>query len=562
MDNNLLKDYQLYFGQCAKDSAEQNAEQAKNTADGLAYRIPSLLSVTDKDANETILCAFDMSESGGDFGRIQVMMRKSSDGGKTFGKMETVLSLPVAKAPQKRNDFNSAFAIDPILVQCKNGDVLLVCDVYPEGKGLMHKAWLDRGSGYVRINGKNYLALYQGKTKVGGTARDRSEPYTVRENGFVYTPDGRKTNYYLPKNHSAQYAFETVGDLYYAVGQPDYIDTCPPLIPEETENGDIYCGNVFLSYNKGTFDENKPKRIQKRTVGPDFDGDRFSKYPCVETESAPLSISVRNYLWVLRSSDCAKTWQQPLDISADMIFDDEVFLGTGPGVAICLKNQNEQAKNGRVLVPVYNTKKTAVLFSDDNGYTWHRSQTSRNIDETQLCELSNGAIYCFGRQRKLGRTPLSISLDGGETWKKLSKTKLSAVKCQKSVIALPKEIYCDKMDKSKDYILACNPSGTYQKNSERFGGVLTLGIAQDDQKITWIKQRRLYTDGVRGKCENFFAYSSLTVLQNGNLAVFYEALPAGLGIYKEFSLSWLLDGEEPFTFPICKARKNQKKQKK
>ena len=551
MENKSLSaQYQLFAGQYAKDSIEINSEQARNTETGITYRIPSLLSVADTDGKNIVISAIDMSESGGDFGRIQVVSRRSEDGGKTFDEMKTVLSLPVSKAPQKRNDSTSAFAIDPILVQCKNGDILMIVDMYPECKGIMDRSWLDKGSGYVDINGKSYLALYAGKTSVGGKKGNEGKPYTVRESGFVYTPDGRKTNYYIPQNHSAEYAFETIGDMYYAVGEPDYIDRCPPMIPTEDAGKDIYCGNIFLSYNKAAFDEAEPERITKKEVSPKKSGEDYSKYNCVETKPAPLSASVKSYLWVLRSTDMGKTWSQPVDISASVMHEGENFLGTGPGIALCLKNQKDSSKNGRILAPVYNLKETTVVYSDDNGQTWKRSKSSLNVDETQLAELSDGAVLCFGRQGKLGKTPYSISFDAGISWKKLPKTKLSSIKCQKSVIVLPKEIYHETMDKSKDYILACNPSGNYQKNSKRFGGVLTLGMVNSDNTIKWIKQRKLNTDGVHGENKNFFAYSSLTVLANGNIAVLYEALPSGLAIYREFTLEWLLSGEKAFSFPI------------
>lgn len=547
---NCVDEYHLYAGQYAKDAVAIKKEQAKNTCEGITYRIPSLLSAKDPDGKEVVISVIDLSESGGDFGRIQVVSRISEDGGKSFGEMKVVLSLPVSKAPQKREDFESAFAIDPILVQAENGDILMIVDMYPESKGLMKRSWLDKGSGYINIDGKNYMALYSGKTKVGGAKGNEGKPYTIREKGFVYTPDGKKTNYYVPQNHSADFAFETVGDLYYAVGEPDYIEICPPMIPSEESGADIYCGNIFLSYNKGEFDVEKPTRIRKKEVSPEKTGEDYSKYYCIETKPAPLSASVKSYLWVLRSKDMGKTWMNPVDITAAVMNKDEMFLGTGPGVAICLKNQKEKNKNARLLAPVYSIKETAVLYSDDNGHTWKRSQCSKNIDETQLCELSDGTILCFGRPKKLSKTPFSESYDGGETWKKMPKTKLSSIKCQKSVITVPKEIYCDGMDKSKDYIIACNPSGNYQKNSKRFGGMLTIGVVNEDKSIEWLRQRKLHADGVKGEAENFFAYSSMTVLKNGNIAVLFEAMPSGLAVYEQFTTSWLMSGEKAFSFPI------------
>ncbi len=549
---NCIGEYHLFAGQVATKSLKPNEEQAKNSLDGIAYRIPTLLSVLDKNGKETVISATDLSESGSDSGRIQVVTRISEDGGKTFGEMKIALSLPVSKAPQKMWDFKSAFAIDPILVQCRNGDVLMIVDMYPESLGLMKRSYLDKGTGYIIDNGKAFLKLYDGKSKAEKGRGAVGKPYTVRENGFVYTPDGRKTNYYLPKNHSAEYSFETVGDMYYAVGTPDYLNECPPMIPIEEDGRDIYCGNVFLSYGKGSFDEKRPIRVHKKEVSPEKTGEDYSKYTCIETKPAPLFATVKSYLWVLRSTDCGRTWSQPVDISASVMHEDEVFLGTGPGVATCLKHQ--KSMNGRILVPVYNTKETAVVYSDDNGHVWNRSQCSENIDETQLVEMTDGKVFCFGRPQKLAATPLSVSCDSGETWKKLPRTGLSSIKCQKSVITVPKKLYTASMDKSKDYIIACNPSGTYQQNSKRFGGMVTIGVV-DGESITWLKQQKLHADGVEDDNENFFAYSSLTVLANGNVAVMYEGLPGGLLVYEEFTVEWLMNGEEAYKAPENKMQK-------
>ncbi len=529
------KYYQLFATHTKEDDLTIRAEEAKNSVEAPFCRIPTMISVADGEV-ERIITMCDISQSGGDHGRIQVVSRTSTDGGETFSDMEVVLSLPVAKASQiGSQDHRCAFAIDPILVQCSGGDLLMIVDMFPESKAIMHKPWLEKGHGHVTVDGKTYLALYEGKTTVGGgkSTLNLSKAYTVREKGWVYTPDGKKTKYYVPQKHSFECAFETMGDMYYCVGyEGEYIDCAPPMMPVSGGGHDIYVGNIYLNEDKPDFSADNPVAVTKRGVYDDKE-----KYPCTEAGPAPLSVLPSLHLWVLRSKDKGRTWGAPVDITAQVKSDNEIFLGTGPGVAIRLQNQKDSVKNGRIIAPVYNLKDTFVIYSDDEGTTWHRSASTKNIDETQVIEDKEGTLWCFGRQLMLDRTPTSVSYDGGETWKKVKATDLTGVRCQKSVITLPKcddaFPYPEGMDKDKTYVVASTTTGHYQKKSDRFGGVITLGVIEGEE-IRWLKQRKIITDCIEGKHKNFYAYSSLEILNKGEIGLLYEALPASLICFKSF----------------------------
>lgn len=547
--------YQLFAAASAKEHTEIDFCQAGKSAEAPACRIPSVISAVTPEGEECLVAVCDISQSGGDHGRIQVVSRISRDGGKTFGEMKTVLSLPAAKAPQNGEDYRCAFAIDPVLCQCSGGDILMIVDMFPESKAIMHKSWLYKGHGYVSVNGKMYLGLHSGKTKVGtGRVTGEDKVFTVREKGWIYDSEGRKTSYYLPENHNAEYNWETMGDMYFAVdGKGEYIDKTPPLMPENKQGHDIYVGNVYLSVDKGEFSFDKPVFAEKRKVSPKYQGERYSIYDCIETKAAPLSVLPSMHMWVMRSCDGGESWQQPQDITFMIKRDDEIFLGTGPGVALRLENQKSREKNGRILAPVYNLKGSFVIYSDDNGYSWKRSESSRNIDETQLIEKDNGDIFCFGRQHFLGKTPFSVSRDGGESWEKLKPTALSAVKCQKSFLMLAENSedfpYAQGMDKKKRYVVASCASGHYQKDSCRFGGVVTIGEIQGD-KIKWLRQRKIITPGIKSDKDNFYAYSCLCAMKNGEIGLMYEALPVSLIAFRSFSLQWLWQGEKAFGFPL------------
>ncbi|MEG1929139.1 MAG: sialidase family protein, partial [Niameybacter sp.] len=76
-------------------------------------------------------------------------------------------------------------------------------------------------------------------------------------------------------------------------------------------------------------------------------------------------------------------------------------------------------------------------------------------------------------------------------------------------------------------------------------GVISLGEVQEDGTIVWIKERSLnltpnpYADATG--FERFFAYSSLAVLENGDIGLLYEPQPNNLIAYRSFSLRWIFE---------------------
>lgn len=499
-------------------------------------RIPSLICLKNGANKGTVIAVADKASSGADWGRIELATRLSFDNGKTFEKSCTILSPPVRKFPYKREDWSSAFAIDAVMIEDEDGKVVLLVDFYPECKGLFNKKLLEKGSGYVNVDGKNYLALYSGKSGADAFRPRKGKTFTLHEDGFVYTSDGRKTKYYIPKNHNPEYAYVTMGDMYYAVGEPEYIDNYPPLIPELSDGKDIYVGNIYLNAGKDNFREDKPVFVQKEKIYHK----NTDALLCVETKPAPLRCAVTSYIWCMESTDGGLTFSQPKDINADIKnIKDGTFLGTGPGVGLRL--QYGKCK-GRLLAPLYKIGKACVILSDDNGKTWRRGKNRfcENIDECQLIETPDGRIFCFGRPNPAGIAPLSVSTDGGETFKRLKSSGLYTPKCQKSVISLPENfVLPDGLKNDGFYILVSAPSGHKdKKDATRTDGQLYLGHIEGDT-IKWIKtydikEKTKY--GVFEKYDDFFAYSCLCVLKENKIGLLYEAYPSCYIVFEEFTL--------------------------
>lgn len=537
-------------------------------------RIPALLNAALPEGGSVLLAAADIGNEGADWGSLGLAVRRSFDGGKTWDKPRGILRLQAHHAPQAFDEWQSPFTIDPVLMQALDGRILLVADMWPESMGFGRPAWLENRTGYEEAGGKRFLALYDGPSRVGledgRKTPDAGRTYTVREQGWVYDDAGRRTRYYLPQNHEGRYAFITLGDLYYAVGEPDYLNSPPPPVPPPPDGKrDLYVGNVLMSEGKPPFDALHPAFVQKRRAGPG--GDVPSDYPILETDPAPLRCAVTSFLWMLQSFDGGETWSPPADLSRFIKREEDgPFLGVGPGVGLCLKRQRDERRAGRLLLPLYNGTpedlRASAAYSDDGGATWNRPAGDgriHNRDEVQFAELTDGTILSFGRrgggwQESGGPTPVSQSRDGGETWEACPETRLLCVRCQKSVISYPLDdgsggagpfAYPPGMTKGKQYLVASHPTGrSRMEGCPRTDGTLSLGEVQPDHSIRWIRRREAalpgqYDDADEEKWRRFFAYSCLAVLDDGRIGVAYEPQPNNYIAFFSFSLEWLLEGD-------------------
>lgn len=449
--------------------------------DGIkSYRIPALLKT---DKGTLIAGADERRLHSSDWGDIGMVIRRSEDNGKTWGDRVTITNLrdnPKASDPSIGSPVN----IDMVLTQDpETKRIFAVYDMFPEGKGIFGMS-SQKEEAYKEINGKIYQLLYR---------EGEQGAYTIRENGTVYTPDGKATEYRVVVD-PVKPAYSDKGDLY---------------------KGDQLLGNIYFTTNK----------------------------------TSPFRIAKDSYLWMSYSDDDGKTWSAPQDITPMVKADWMKFLGVGPGVGITLRTGPHK---GRIVVPVYTTNRTnhlngsqssRTIYSDDHGKTWHMgggvndhrtlydgtvvdSSTMNNYyaqnTEASVVQLNNGDLKLFMRGLT-GDLQVATSHDGGLTWDNhVERYDVPDVYVQMAAT--------HTVQNGKEYILLANANGPGRKN-----GYIRVARVEEDGQLTWLHHHLIQ--------EGEYAYNSLQQIGPDEFGLLYEHhAPGGVPYtlsFKKFNWDFL-----------------------
>ena len=202
------------------------------------------------------------------------------------------------------------------------------------------------------------------------------------------------------------------------------------------------------------------------------------------------------YLKYISSNDNGKSWSKSVDItnqiSKENWKNDFKFITSGRGI---------QTKKGTLLHCLVNLQKgTHVFGSNDNGKTWFITETPTSPgDESKIVELNDGSWMVNSRVNKLGYRYSHVSNDDGKTW--ISKKEESIIDpgCNGSLIRYSHG--------EKNLLLLTN----INNKKERKEIVLRYSI---DEGKSWSNPKIIYNEEA--------AYSSMTVMENGNLGLFFE----------------------------------------
>ncbi len=430
--------------------------------DGInTYRIPALLKT---DKGTLIGGADERRLQFSDWGDIGMVVRRSQDGGVTWGDRITISNLrdnPEARDKTAPSPLN----IDMVLVQDpETKRIFSVYDMFPEGKAVFGMPAKPEKA-YERVGDKTYQILY----KTGEKGH-----YTIRENGEVYNSKNQKTDYHVVVNPK-QRGYSDKGDLY---------------------KGKDLIGNVYFAQST-----KNPFRVANTSYlwmsYSDDDG---------QTWSAPRDIT----------PGIRQDWMKFLG------------TGPGTGIVLRTGEHKGRilvpAYTTNNISHLGGSQSSRLIYSDDHGVTWHAGEApndnrpvenkiihSSNMNnggaqntESTVLQLNNGDVKLFMRGLT-GDLQVATSKDGGVTWEKTIKRYPEVKDAYVQMSAI------HTMHDGKEYILLSNAAGP---GRERKDGLVHLARVEKNGELTWIKHH-LIQGGE-------FAYNSLQDLGNGEYGILYE----------------------------------------
>lgn len=233
-------------------------------------------------------------------------------------------------------------------------------------------------------------------------------------------------------------------------------------------------------------------------------------------------------LHVMRSRDNGVSWSKPEDITSQITkpewHDDFKFITSG-NVA--------QTRSGTLLHTLVNLQDGLHVFgSGDHGATWFLIDAPlKPGNESRIVELEDGTWMVNSRVgRELDIRYVHTSGDEGKTWKTRPEPALIDPSCNASLIR-----YTSTADGyNKNRLLFANAKTKDARKN------MTVRVSYDEG-ATWSEGKTIYAGGS--------AYSSLTILKNGDIGLLFEKDDHEENVFVRFTLEWLTDGKDKYEPP-------------
>lgn len=441
----------------------QNQPFAERTAGSQYFRIPAFI-VTQKG---NLLAAADARYSTtGDGGGLDTIASVSTDNGKNWN-----YSFPLYFPDSDGYIGNTATTIiDPALVQGKDGEIYCIADVNPTGVTTMggYKA-PGEGTGYIKVNGKDYLAVTDNYDNVNTQPKD---------------------------DDATTYAYY-VGDW----DENGYARILKRSDHSETEYGVDKWYNLYKVENGEYKDSLTQKQVNSNT---DIQQNIFYK-------GSALHVYNTGYMMYAKTYDDGFTWTDP------EILNPQIKRPTKETALLVSPGQGVLTSDGTIVIPFYDhgdgEENASIIWSDDNGKTWERSNDVPGAaaggywsSESEVVELSDGTLRMFFRsgQGVVCYSDAVRNTSGDYVFTKPVKTGVSCTStCNVTAISYSKTI------DGKQAILVAAPGGSGRAN----GKIFTF-LVEEDKTLT-LKNSYSVNSGT-------YQYSCMSELKNGTVGLLWE----------------------------------------
>ncbi len=89
----------------------------------------------------------DRASSGEGWGYIELAVRRSVDGGKSWTPVKPIASPPARETRASASSYASAFYVDPCLALAPNGDIIMLVNFWPSARArIISSFWTERKS--------------------------------------------------------------------------------------------------------------------------------------------------------------------------------------------------------------------------------------------------------------------------------------------------------------------------------------------------------------------------------------------------------------------------------
>ena len=491
------------------DTITYDEPYAAGTAGSEKFRIPCLITLENGDLLSVVDARWTTVKDGGG---LDTMASVSSDGGKTwnysfplfFPDSDGYIGTPIADPRSSK----ATTIIDPGIVEGPDGTIYCFVDVNPTNCTTLFKK-ITTGTGFVTVNNKRYLALTDeyGNVDIEPTDEDSNLTYYP-----YYVDDFDEDGYAKIRRRDNGDALDYVVDEWYNIYRVD-------------ENG-VYRDDLTQKQivdDSGAINENVD--IQQNCY---YENSKFHVYRI-------------GYIWLLTSKDHGRTWEAPRNIN------DQVKRHTGEKAILVSPGRGLTTSDGTIVIGFYNShdeeENSSLVWSDDNGETWKRSNDVPGSEdegfetsENEIVELSDGTLRMFVRNYngKICYADAVRNEQGDYEFSTLIQTEFSAyARCNLTAIT-----YSKKIDGKQVVLLAC-PTGGNRGN----GKIFTVLINEDEEHTMELANEFAIPEAVGN---NAFAYSCLTELDDGSLALLWEPNSANTMNFSKFDIGDVV----PYEFDV------------